>query len=440
MSVRIRNIVSLDRHMREIVHGASITLGIRLVTGVLIFGLNIVVARTLGAHQAGLFFLALTVITIAGVLGRLGLDSAVVRFVASAAVSGRWDRVKGVARYAILVTLGASLTLAAAVALSAGWMAESVFRKPTLTAPLMWMSLAIVPFALHQLGAQLLKGLKRIFFSQIALAILPAAAIPAVLLLGNRFGTSGAAAGYAAAAGFAVLITLLLWRVALHGRSGRAVLEQRSELMDAARPLFALAALNLVMSWSASFLVGVWRPASDVALYNVAHRTAFLTTLMLTSVNSIAAPKFAELYHTRNLEALGATARDSARMMVVLALPVLLAFVVFPGFVMGLFGPEFEVGASVLVILALGQFVNVSTGSVGFVLIMTGRERMARNNAAVAASVNIVLQVLLIPRLGAVGAAIATAVSVALLNLTAAYLVHRSLGIWTLPVRLGRHK
>jgi O-antigen/teichoic acid export membrane protein len=115
----------------------------------------------------------------------------------------------------------------------------------------------------------------------------------------------------------------------------------------------------------------VWRPASDVALYNVAHRTAFLTTLMLTSVNSIAAPKFAELYHTRDLEALGATARDSARMMVVLALPVLLTFVFVPGFVMGLFGPEFEVGASVLVILALGQFVNVSTGSVGFVLIMT---------------------------------------------------------------------
>lgn len=127
-------------------------------------------------------------------------------------------------------------------------------------------------------------------------------------------------------------------------------------------------------------------------------------------------------------------------MMVVLALPVLLTFVLVPGFVMGLFGPEFEVGASVLVILALGQFVNVSTGSVGFVLIMTGRERMARNNAAVAAGVNIVLQVLLIPRFGAVGAAIATAVSVALLNLTAAYLVHRSLGIWTLPVRLQRHE
>jgi O-antigen/teichoic acid export membrane protein len=65
---------------------------------------------------------------------------------------------------------------------------------------------------------------------------------------------------------------------------------------------------------------------------------------------------------------------------------------------------------------------------------------MARNNAAVAAGVNIVLQVLLIPRLGAVGAAIATAVSVALLNLTAAYLVHRSLGIWTLPVQFRRHR
>lgn len=436
--MRLRDRLPLDGHMREVVQGASISFGVKLITGALMFGLNIVVARRLGVDGAGLFFLALTVVTFASVLGRLGLDSAVVRFVASAQVSGRWSRVRGIARRAVLLAFLASLALAAAVALSADWAARVLFDEPDLTGPLLWMALGIVPLALTRLGAQLLKGLKRIFFSQITLAVVPAASIPAVLVLGGSYGTQGAAAGYAGAAALAALLGLGLWRVALTGHPGAADTGDLSPLMQAARPLFVLDVLNLILSWSAPFLIGVWRPASEVALYNVAHRTAFLTTLMLTAVNSIAAPKFAELYHRKDLDSLGSTARNSARMMALLALPVLLVFVAFPGFVMGLFGPGFEVGAGVLVILAVGQFVNVSTGSVGFVLIMTGRERTARTNAAVAAGVSIALQVVLIPRFGAYGAAVATAVSVAMLNLTAAYLVYRSLGIWTLPVQFGR--
>ena len=82
----------------------------------------------------------------------------------------------------------------------------------------------------------------------------------------------------------------------------------------------------------------------------------------------------------------------------------------------------------------------MATGSVGFVLIMTGNERLARNNTAVAAGVSLALNVLLIPRYGALGAAIATAVSIASLNLPAAYLVKRELGILTIPLRLREPK
>lgn len=123
-------------------------------------------------------------------------------------------------------------------------------------------------------------------------------------------------------------------------------------------------------------------------------------------------------------------------MMIMFAAPVLLLFIVAPSWVMGLFGPEFTTGGTVLLVLALGQFINVATGSVGFVLIMTGNERLARNNTVIAATVSLVLNVLLIPRLGALGAAIATAASIASLNLSAAYLVKRQLGILTIPLRL----
>lgn len=426
--------------MREIVQGASISLGVRVVTGILTFALNVVVARTLGAERAGLFFLALTVVTIAAILGQLGLDAAVVRFVAAVATGEHWGRVKGIARHARLMTAGASVVLAAVLAIGAGWGSTAVFGKPELAEVLMWMSLAIVPFALMQLQSQLLKGLKRILFSQIPLVVLPAAAIPAILILGSAYATPGASAGYALAAVLGAGASWALWRIVVRSMPGKPDMADRRDLKLAARSLLVVSALYMLMNWSAPLLVGVWMPASDVALYNVAHRTAFLTTIVLASVNSIAAPKFAELYHAGNLAALGATARNSARMMLLLAVPVLAFFVAAPSFVMALFGSEFVTGSTLLVILAIGQFVNVSTGSVGLVLIMSGREKVARNNVAVAATLNVVLQVVLIPRYGALGAAIATSVSIAMLNLSAAYLVHRELGIMTLPVRFREAK
>ncbi len=119
-----------------------------------------------------------------------------------------------------------------------------------------------------------------------------------------------------------------------------------------------------------------------------------------------------------------------------MAAPVLLLLIVFPGFIMGIFGQQFVRGWGVLAVLAIGQFINVSTGSVGFLLIMCGEERVYRNNTAFAAIVNVALNVLLIPRWHALGAAVATATALATLHLTAAFLVWRRLRIQPFPLTL----
>ena len=129
-------------------------------------------------------------------------------------------------------------------------------------------------------------------------------------------------------------------------------------------PLFWVMLMNLVMNWTASFLLGVWGTKSDVGIFNVAARTAQVTSFILIAVNSIAAPKFAELYNQGNKAALGRLARRSTWLMTLVASPVLLLFVLFPGRIMALFGKPFEGGAAVLGILSIGQFVNVVTGSV----------------------------------------------------------------------------
>jgi O-antigen/teichoic acid export membrane protein len=192
--------------------------------------------------------------------------------------------------------------------------------------------------------------------------------------------------------------------------------------------------MNLFMGWTATFVLGIWGSRTDVSVFNAASRTALLASLTLMTVNSVAAPKFAMLYQQGNLEALGSTARGATRMMLGFASPVFLLFFLAPSWTMQWFGVNFAAqGAATLMILAAGQLVNVATGSVGCLLMMTSNERLVRNNNIFAAIENLILNLLLVPWAGVIGAATAMALSVATANLVALYLVRSRLGIRTIP-------
>jgi O-antigen/teichoic acid export membrane protein len=108
--------------------------------------------------------------------------------------------------------------------------------------------------------------------------------------------------------------------------------------------------------------------------------------------------------------------------------------VLAPRWILALFGSGFTSGSTSLAILAGGQFVNVVTGSVGFILMMCGYEKLMRNTILGIALLNMLLNFLLIPWFGVNGAAIATAVSLALMNLILVFIVYRKLKIMTLPI------
>ena len=104
----------------------------------------------------------------------------------------------------------------------------------------------------------------------------------------------------------------------------------------------------------------------------------------------------------------------------------------FPGWIMGLFGDGYEQGALLLSIMAVGQFINVATGSVGYLLNMSGHERDFRRVTFFAGPLTVILSVLLIQHYGVLGAAIATAVGLSVQNLGALLMVRKRLGFWPL--------
>ncbi|SFR14189.1 flippase [Desulfoscipio geothermicus] len=437
---RISAFFGLDWHMKEVLSGAFVAFTFKVLGAGLGFAFNVLLARLLGAERAGLYYLAFTVITIATVVGRMGLDNALLRFTATNAVQEKWEKVSGVYRKGIFIAVIASLVATIIVGSSASWVAKGIFSEPALVKPIRLMALAILPISLLTLHAELLKGLKRIRDAMLVQGVgVPLISISLLAFLGGPFQVTGAVTAYVCATTIVLLLSVALWRRATPKLRGvRGTFDTRL-LLATSMPLLLVASMNLIMSWTDTIMLGFWIDSKSVGIYNIAMRAAMLTSFILFAVNSIVAPKFAALYAKGELEALGIVARNSTALMTVLALPILLLFILSPKFILGIFGPGFISGSNVLIILALGQFVNVATGSVGYLLMMTGYEKLMRNNIIGSAILNIILNTLLVPKYGITGAAIATAVSLAIMNLVSAGLVYWKLSIITLPIPKGAY-
>ena len=414
--------------MQDVIRGASLAFALRVVGAGFGFLFNVLLARMLGAEGAGVYYLALTMAVIASAAGNLGLDLALLRFTASNAVREDWDRVAGAYRKGLAISASASSAIALATLIGSSWIATWVFSDPALAGPLRLMAIGVPCMSLLNLHAELLKGLGRIRDAVLVQGLgVQLISLPMLLLLGGPFGVYGAVAAFVSANLVVLSLGVILWRRAapqirdLRGAFGTRL------LMDTSFPLMWIVALNLVMSWTDTVTIGIYMDSKWVGIYGVCLRLALLTDFVLVAVNSVVAPKFAALHAQDKHEELNRLGKSAAKLTALLALPPSLVFMILPGFVLGIFGEQFRVGASALAILTVGQFVSVATGSVGYILIMTGREKVERNIAVSFATLNLILNVMLVPVLGIVGAAISTSASLGVRNLVAYAVLRRSM-------------
>ena len=116
--------------------------------------------------------------------------------------------------------------------------------------------------------------------------------------------------------------------------------------------------------------------------------------------------------------------------MALMAFPMVIVFVSVPEHIMRLFGDDFEKAAGLLTVMAVGQFINVSTGCVGYLLSMSGHDKDFRRVTFVSGPIAIFLSFFLTDYYGVLGAAYATALSLSIHNFLAFYMVKKRLGFW----------
>ena len=169
--------------------------------------------------------------------------------------------------------------------------------------------------------------------------------------------------------------------------------------------------------------------AEEAALYTAATRFVVLGQLFGTAISFAVAPALGVAIARGDRAGAGRLFRTATTWLVLLTWPIHLGVAVLSPLLLRMFGPGYEAGTPVVVILCFAMLCATGVGSVDTVLLMAGRTTWSLGNTVLALAANIAVDLLLIPRIGIAGAAVGWATAIVIANLLALAQVSRSPGL-----------
>ena len=381
---------------------------------------SIIVTRALGAQIFGIYVLALAILSFGEIIALFGLENTLVKFVSQFKALQDAPRLRG----AIYGTVGLSLIISFAVSgtlfVSIPYLAEQVFKKPSLIPVLNVITFSLPFTALNRLllaslqGAQLVKY--QVFVTRFILPFFRISFIISVVLLG--YGLKGLAYSHLLLQMIGAIFSgYFLLKKIPEATCFKPFDCELKKIIRFTIPLFFSTLFNQLMQRADVLIVGFFLPANTVGIYGIAKRFAPFILLPLEAFNNIFAPIISDLFTKQKMMELEHQFKTVARWIFISSLPIFTLLIFYSKSILSIFGHDFVSGYQAMTIICTGQIINAASGSVGFMLMMTGRPLVNTFNSAFLCVTNILLSIYLTPRYGIIGAGFASAFSITVIQL-----------------------
>lgn len=418
---KIRNLIS-DKKFSEILTGSVWALSAQIIATCMAMATNIIIARVYGAEAMGALAMISSFLMLATIFTVLGTNTSIMRLIPEHIAKFSATSAFKVYRKIQYFIVGASIIAGFFLFFISGLIADKVFSKPHLSSIFAMGSVFIVFKSLVDLNTMSIRGL-RLIRAFAFMRILPAFSNLLVLLGATYFIFNQFNPVCAIFASF--MITAIAGIVIMErefkkkiGTTDFVKAMPMKEILSISLPMLMTATMTFVIGQTGVIMLGIYRSEAEVGYYAVAVKLATLTTFVLQAINSMAAPKFSELYHSGKIDELLYVAKKSAKLIFWTSAPILLILLIFGKLLLDfLFGQEFTIAYLALSFLLIGQFINAISGSTGLFMNMTGHEKIFRNIIAVTSFINVVLNLALIPKFGINGSAFAGMVSLSFWNI-----------------------
>jgi len=423
-----------DKNFRDTVQSSFSSLLIRFVGVFTGFLATVITTRFYGADAFGIVTICIAILSFAVIIGKLGFDMSLMRYIADFSSKENHAAVKGVFLKAMKVIVPVGIIITLILYFSAHFMAQNFFHKEELEKVIRYNAFFVLPLVLMLINSECLRGLNKIntytFFQTAAVSTLATILLIIFIFIdrGNHIPVYIQFVSIGIAAAMSLFAFLRYSSFANHS----AVHEIGARhLLKSTSPIFISTLMQLIMSWAGTLILAAHASEADVGIYNALLRISAFTNITILAVNSSVMPKFAVAYSSSNTNELRQLAKNAVRMIFFSALPVfiLLAACAIP--LLKLFGKDFSGHEQPLYILLIGQLFVVFAGLPAQILNMTDRQHLLRNIAIISAIINVVFCFVLIPSYGIAGACIAQIIGMVVWNALCIATVYRKFGFWT---------
>ena len=425
----------MQKELKELSLKASLSLMGQIVGQILSCILVVLISRSLGAAVYGDYIYVYTFVSFFIILAKMGMENAIVYYISRNDIEH--DEKEKIVQFVLATVATMGIILACIMYIAKDWVAGTFLNDVNYSQILLLLLPLIVLEAISALFFSILRGKKWIFELTVAQNVISTGVRIMLLfimyyLLQVRNVYSIIIPQYAGS-----ILAILYCIYQLNRKEKIAALTHThlasykcKEIIRYSLPLVLSNVVVLINHNADKYMIGFWMDSSNVAIYTVAIYIGEFSSFALVAVNNIFSPMISELYASGKIQELDMIYKKATRWVMIINLAIFSMVINFPYEIMRLAGNDFETGGIILIIVMLGQIINSAVGSVGKLNAMTGHTDINLFSSVIAVIINLGLNFILIKPYGMMGAAVASAISLALTNLINLWFVYKNVKVF----------
>lgn len=411
---RFFSLINITSHAGLAKQSALIAFSIRLVSAVIAYGSQIILARAIGVFDYGVYVAAWSLVLILGHVSGLGFALSLTRLVPEAQTQGDLTKLRGLLLASRLIGV-LTATVAATLTILALILTSYHVSDPRLL-PVMVILICLPLFTLTEIQ----DGMARCFHAPILALAPPYILRPLLILLvlgaALTLGMAANAVTAAMAAVIATWATALVQAIALGQRIKREIAPGPSSYtlspwFSASLPLFLSEGARIALQNSDVLVLSLVSSSAEVGIYFAVTKTMVLGAFVAFAVNAAVAHRYAEYHVAGERQRLMVFVRQSTHWMFWPTLVAILLMLALGRPFLALFGSEFLAAYPLMFVLALGLIVRAAIGPAERLLSALGDQRSCAEIYGATLVVGLILQIILAIMLGVIGLAIAASLA-----------------------------
>jgi O-antigen/teichoic acid export membrane protein len=402
----------------------SITL---IISKILLYLYRIVIARKFGPEIYGLFTLSVVIVSWFRLFSGFGIKDGVIRYISLFRAKNEKEKIQYILKRSLIILVFTSIIASILLFFLSDFIAIRFFSNSKLT-PFLKIFSATLPFTvLGSIFLSIVRGFEKIgwfvFISEVLGNFIQLIILVLLIFLG--ISSNSVSVSYLVGTFSIFIVAYFVSKMSVPNIliSNKKINNSKNkktfkEMFAYSWPFLFYGVINFIFYWTDSFMIGIFKNAESVGYYNAAVPIAMTLYLPFSLFAQLFFPLVTKEFSKGKMETVKQLSQQVGKWIFMIVMPIFVIFMIFPGvFINILFGKEYLVAENSLRFLSIGAlFVTISSISQEL-LSMKGKSKLILFNMIGATIINIILNLILIPKYGITGAAIATMLSSIVLSI-----------------------